>query len=217
MDITAEAVAAAVNSFSSLRGQGTLSNVLAFARALKELGVKVSLSQVIDASRSLEVVDIAEKTDFRALLRSNLISQKEDFLVFDMVFDCFWREQSYERIPMETLDIQGTPTESKTQEGGDEEGLEEAVSEIIANENVPLENLEELSVPTYSPQEQLNRKDFSEMGIEESRAIARAILLIATKIATQISRRKKRARRGNVVDLRWKMSNNMKLGCEIIE
>src|SRR5437870_6049778 len=217
MEITPETVASAVGNFSSVRGQGTLPNLLAFGRALKQLGVKVSLSQVMDVSRAVEFVDLADKGDFRALLRSNLISQKEDFPVFDMVFDCFWREQSYERIPMETLDIQGTPTESKTQEGGDEEGLEEAVSEIIANESVPLEDLEEISVPTYSPQEQLNRKDFSEMGVEESRAIARAILLIATKIATQISRRKKRARRGNVVDLRWKMSNNMKLGCEIIE
>ena len=42
----------------------------------------------------------------------------------------------------------------------------------------------------------MNRKDFSEMGVEESRAIARAILLIATKIATQISRRKKLGRKG---------------------
>ena len=42
-----------------------------------------------------------------------LISQKEDFPVFDMLFDCFWREQSYERVPMETMDIQGTPTESQ--------------------------------------------------------------------------------------------------------
>jgi hypothetical protein len=40
-----------------------------------------------------------------------------------MVFDCFWREQSYERVPMETLEIQGTPT-SPAPEGGDEEGLE---------------------------------------------------------------------------------------------
>src|SRR5262249_15106839 len=150
--------------------------------------------------------------DFRALLRSNLISQKEDFPVFDTVFDCFWREQSYERIPMETLEIQGTPTEMPAKDGGDEEGLEEAVSETIGKENVPLENLEEFSVPTYSPQEQLNRKDFSEMGVEESRAIARAILLIATKIATQISRRKKRARKGNIVDLRWTMRNSMKYG-----
>jgi uncharacterized protein len=217
MDVTPEDVATAVGSFSSVRGQGTLPNLLAFGRALKQLGVKVSLSQVIDASRSLELVDIGERQDFRALLRSNLILQKEDFPVFDMVFDCFWREQSYERIPMETLEIQGTPTEMPAQEGGDEEGLEEAISETIGKEDVPLENLEEFSVPTYSPQEQLNRKDFSEMGVEESRAIARAILLIATKIATQISRRKKRARKGNIVDLRWTMRNSMKYGGEIID
>jgi uncharacterized protein len=217
MEITPEAVAAAVGHFSSVRGQGTLPNLLAFGRALKQLGVKVSLSQVIDTSRSVEFVDIADKADFRALLRSNLISQKEDFPAFDMLFDCFWREQSYERVPMETVEIQGTPTESGAQEGGDEEGLEEAVAESVAAENVPLENLDEFSVPTYSPQELLNRKDFSEMGVEESRAIARAILLIATKIATQISRRKKLGRKGNVVDPRWTMRKNMKYGGEIID
>ena len=217
MEITPEAVAAAVSNFSTVRGQGTLPNLLAFGRALKQLGVKVSLSQVIDASRAVEFVDLADKADFRSLLRSNLILQKEDFPVFDMLFDCFWREQSYERVPMETLEIQGTPTESGAQEGGDEEGLEEAAAETSATENVPLENLDEFSVPTYSPQELLNRKDFSEMGVEESRAIARAILLIATKIATQISRRKKLGRKGNVVDPRWTMRKNMKYGGEIID
>jgi uncharacterized protein with von Willebrand factor type A (vWA) domain len=218
MEVTPETVAAAVNQFSSLRGHGTLPNMMAFARALKQLGVKIGLSQVIDASRSAELVDIAAKDDFRALLRANLISQKEDFPVFDMVFDCFWREQSYERVPMETLDIQGTPQESPAQQdGGEEDGFEEAIAETMAKENVPLDNLEEFSVPTYSPQELLNSKDFSEMGIEESRAIARAILLIATKIATQISRRKKRARRGNVVDLRWTMRNSMKYGGEVVD
>jgi uncharacterized protein len=217
MEITPETVASAVANVSSVRGQGTLPNLLAFGRALKQLGVKVSLSQVMDVSRAVEFVDLADKGDFRALLRSNLISQKEDFPVFDMLFDCFWREQSYERVPMETLEIQGTPTESGAQEGGDEEGLEEAFAETGATENVPLENLDEFSIPTYSPQELLNRKDFSEMGVEESRAIARAILLIATKIATQISRRKKLGRKGNVVDPRWTMRRNMKYGGEIID
>jgi uncharacterized protein len=218
MEVTPENVATAVGNYVSIRGHGTLPNMMAFARALKQLGVKVGLSQVIDAARSTELVDIAAKEDFRALLRSNLISQKEDFPVFDMVFDCFWREQSYERVPMDTLDIQGTPTESKAeQQGGEEEGFEEAIAETMAQENVPLDDLEELSIPTYSPQELLNRKDFSEMGIEESRAIARAILLIATKIATQISRRKKRARKGNIVDLRWTMRGSMKYGGELIE
>jgi uncharacterized protein with von Willebrand factor type A (vWA) domain len=218
MEITQELVAAAVNSVASARGKGTLPNLMAFARALKQLGVKVSLSQVLDASRSADLVDIAEKGDFRAVLRSNLILQKEDFPAFDMLFDSFWREQSYERVPMETMDIQGTPAESHAQEGGDEEGgVEEAAVESIPKEDLQLENLDEFSVPTYSPQELMNRKDFSEMGVEESRAIARAILLIATKIATQISRRKKIGRKGNTVDPRWTMRRSMKYGGEIID
>jgi hypothetical protein len=45
-----------------------------------------------------------------------------------------------------------------------------AMAEAMAQENVPLENLDEFSVPTYSAQELMNRKDFSEMGVEESRA-----------------------------------------------
>lgn len=217
MELTKEAVASAVKSHSAVRGQGTLPNLLSFARALKALEVKVSLSQVLDTSRSVDLVDIADRADFRAVLRANLITQKEDFPVFDMLFDQFWREQSYERAEMDSLDIEGTPTESSAQEGGDEEGLEEAISEMLPEEDVPLDNLDEFTVPTYSPQELLNRKDFSEMGIEESRAIARAILLIATKIATQISRRKKLGRKGNVVDPRWTMRRNMKYGGEIIE
>jgi len=218
MEVTAEKVATAVSNVAAARGKGTLPNVMAFARALKELGVKVSLSQVLDASRSVELVDIAARADFRALLRANMISQKEDFPAFDMLFDCFWREQGYERVPMETMEIQGTPTDSHAQEGGDEEGgLEEAAAESVPKENVPLENLDEFSVPTYSPQELMNRKDFSEMSVEESRAIARAILLIATKIATQISRRKKIGRKGNVVDPRWTMRKSMKYGGEVID
>jgi uncharacterized protein with von Willebrand factor type A (vWA) domain len=218
MDITPESVASAVSNVASVRGHGTLPNLMAFARVLKELGIKIGLSQVIDTARATDLVNISARSDFRALLRANLISQKEDFPAFNMAFECFWREQAYERMPMETLDIEGTPTESDAQEGGDEEGgIEEAIAETLAKENVPLENLDEFAIPTYSAQEQLNRKDFSEMGVEESRAIARAILLIATKIATQISRRKKLARRGTAVDPRWTMRKNMKYGGEIID
>ena len=202
MEITPESVAAAVNNFAGVRGHGTVANLLAFGRALKQLGVKISLSQVIDASRSLNLVDISEK---------------EDFPVFDTVFDYFWREQNYERVPMETLEIEGTPTESQAQEGGEEEGLDEAFAETPAKENVELENLDEFSIPTYSAQELLNRKDFSEMTVEESRAIARAILLIATKIATQVSRRKKHARKGATVDPRWTLRKNIKYGGDIVE
>ncbi len=217
MDITPETVTDTVSAFSSVRGKGTLPNLVAFARVLKQLGVTISLSQVIDASRSTAFVNVAERPDFRAMLRANLVSRVEDFPVFDLAFECFWREQSYEKAPTQPVEVEGVPTESKPQNGGDEEGFEQTYAESVAKDDLPLEELEEFAVPTYSPQELLNRKDFSEMGVEESRAIARAILMIATKIATQISRRKKRARRGNIIDLRWTMRKNIRYGGDIID
>lgn len=217
MEITREAILGAVDKFSSVRERGTVPNLLAFGRVLKELGINVSLSQIIDASRSLEFVDIAHKRDFRTMLRSNLISQQEDMALFEAVFDCFWRQRGEIKPEVESIEIPGTRNETKGQEGGDEEGLEDGYSDASSQDNSPLESMEPIAVPTYSPQEMLNRKDFSEMGVEESRAITRAILLIATKIATQVSRRKKRSNRGEEVDPRWTMRKNIKYGGEVID
>src|SRR5688572_25611623 len=90
MEVSDEAIAHAIERFTTMRRQGTLANVLAFGRVLKQLGLKVTLSQVIDASRSLGHVEIERKGDFRAVLCSNLVSHKDEIPVFDRVFDCFW-------------------------------------------------------------------------------------------------------------------------------
>lgn len=218
MEISDEAILKAVERYSAVRGQGTLTNLLAFGRVLKEAGVKVSLSQVIDASRSLEFVDIARRSDFYAVLRSNLVSDKEEIPLFERVFDCFWHEHGAEESPMESVEM--TPSSSEEKRGdsvGDGGSLEEMVAQASSQEAKLSEESERFPVPTYSPHEALNKKDFSDMGIEESRAISRAILLIATKIATQVSRRKKRATKGDEIDPRWTMRKNIKYGGEIIE
>ena len=218
MEITDEAIAKAVNQFSPVRGGGTLVNVLAFARVLKSLGVKVGLSQVIDASRSLQYSAIDRKGDFYTALYSNLISEREEIPLFDRVFDCFWEERSPEESPMESVTLPAASAQEQGQEAEDEGGtLEEVMAQVSSQEGELKEEEEPVPVPTYSPNELLNKKDFSEMGIEESRAITRAILMIATKIATQVSRRKKRASKGDEVDARWTMRKSIKYGGEVIE
>lgn len=217
MQVTDERIHQAVESFSGVRGQGTLANLLAFARVLKDVGLKVGLSQVIDAYRALEYVDISNRQDFCAVLRSNLVLEKEDLSLFDRVFECFWQEERPESAPLETVEIPGVPSEESGEEGGEDDGLDEVVSEAWGEEPEAKEELEPVPVPTYSPQESLHKKDFSEMGVEESRAITQAILLIATKIATQVSRRKKRATKGDEIDPRWTMRKNIKYGGEIIQ
>ena len=52
-------ISQAIDQYASLRGKGLMTNLLAFGRVLKNLGFTVGLSQVMDASRSLEFIDIA--------------------------------------------------------------------------------------------------------------------------------------------------------------
>jgi hypothetical protein len=216
--VSDQAIAEAVERFSGLRGQGTLTNLMAFGRVLKGLGFKISLSQVIDASRSLSWVDMGNKGDFRTVLRSNLISNREDMALFDRVFDQFWRQENYRQDePLEDIEVPGGNAREKTESSDQEEaGLEEILAD--GNDDHELEDISsELSLPVYSPVESLSKKDFSEMGVEESRAIRKAILLIAQKIATQVSRRRKRTSRGDEIDPRWSMRRSLKYGGDLIE
>ena len=148
MEFTPETVAAAVSSFSSVRGQGTLPNLLAFGRALKELGVKVSLSQVIDASRSVELVDLAEKADFRSLLRSNLISQKEDFPSLRHAIRLFLARAELRAGADGNNGNSGNPDANlKPRKAAMKKALEEASRRPSPRKIVPLENLDEFSDP----------------------------------------------------------------------
>jgi uncharacterized protein with von Willebrand factor type A (vWA) domain len=213
MQFSDDVILRAMNRFSAVRERGTLPNLLAFARVLKIAGLKVSLSQVLDASHSLEFMDISRKADFRDVLRSNLICRKEEIAIFDRVFDSFWRDWQIRS------DSTSPGSEPEDKPGEPEHGgvaLEEVIAQI-SGEDVKTNEEEPFPVPTYSPVETISRKDFSEMGIDESRAISQAILLIASKIATQMSRRKKRGAKGDEIDPRWTMRRSLKYGGEVVE
>ncbi len=217
MEITDELIATKVERFSALGGQGTVKNLLAFSRVLKELGIKIGLSQVMDASRALERVDVGRRADFRAALRANFVSDREQIAVFDRAFDLFWRARPPQEIA-EISDLPPLPAEDAEPElGAGGESAEELLASLSGGEAGRDGDAEQISIPTYSPSESLSKKDFSDLGIEESRAISRAILLIATKIATQVSRRKKRATRGEAVDPRGTLRKSIKYGGEVIE
>lgn len=217
-EVNEEEIVRAVERYKRLRGQGTLANMLVFGRVLKDLGFRLGLSQVIDANRSLPLIDIRSRPDFHRTLAANLLHDHEDIALFDQVFEAFWQGDMEIEPAMETMEVPAQSTDDGLDPSDDSSGTTEesiAEQEGAADEGDP--DADPLLVPTYSPNEQLNEKDFSEMGIEESRAVTQAILLIASKIATQVSRRKKRARRGTEIDPRGTMRRNIKYGGELVE
>ena len=208
----------AVERYKPLRGQGTLANMLMFGRVLKDLGFRLGLSQVIDANRSLPLIDIQSRPDFHRALAANLLHDHEDIELFDQVFEAFWQGDVEIEDGIETMEVPAQSPDDALDSSDDSGGtVEETLTEQEGASDDSPNDPDPLMVPTYSPNEQLNEKDFSEMGIEESRAVTQAILLIASKIATQVSRRKKRARRGTEIDPRGTMRRNIKYGGELVE
>jgi len=70
------------------------SELVSFAGALEEHGVRVSPDDVIGAARALTVVDPLDRDQFYHALRACLVDDPEEIPVFDEVFDGFWRDRS---------------------------------------------------------------------------------------------------------------------------
>jgi len=217
-ELTDEQVLGAVDRYKPIRGQGTLANMLMFGRVLKDLGFRLGLSQVIDANRCLPLVDIKERNDFHRVLAANLLSDHEDIELFDRVFEAFWQGDVELEPSMQTMEVPAQGFDDSLDQADDNDGAtEENATQSDSQQDEKSPDSEPMLVPTYSPSEALHEKDFSEMGIEESRAVSRAIMLIASKIATQLSRRKKRSRRGDEIDPRATMRRNIRFGGDMVE
>lgn len=202
-------IRAAIARYAPWRPRGLVANTLAFARVLKDLGFGVSLGQALDASRSLQWIEIGSREDFRAALGCHFVSRGEQRELFDRAFDLFWgAAEAGTEAP-----AQSAPAEGEAADGGAEDGAIEDWEAAGDGAEEP----ERTRLATYSPLERLSRRDFSELDVEESRAVARALLQIAMKIATDVSRRRKRARRGREIDARGSLRRSLRYGGEPME
>jgi uncharacterized protein with von Willebrand factor type A (vWA) domain len=66
-------------------------NVLLFGRVLRASGVDVHHARLLDAIRALAWVDIGNRSDVAATLRSLLVHRRDDIARFDDAFDLFFR------------------------------------------------------------------------------------------------------------------------------
>src|SRR5215213_3887515 len=73
-------------------------NIIDFCRLLREREMLVTPSEVIDAIRTADAVDLADRLEFKTGLRSVLSARPEDIPLHDATFDEFWRSRLPERM-----------------------------------------------------------------------------------------------------------------------
>ena len=186
-------------------------NIIDFCRLLRDREMLVTPSEVIDAIRTADAVDISDRQEFKTALRSVLTARPEDIPLHDATFDEFWRSRMPERV--EERGEEGVATQDPEAEG--EELPQPQVAE--GDQAEADEDEEGMDMPLYSPVEVLAARDFSTFVPDEMQEIARAIMVVARKLATRESRRYRSTQRGHAVDLRRTMRRNIKYGGTVVE
>jgi uncharacterized protein with von Willebrand factor type A (vWA) domain len=195
-------------------------HVMSFGRELRTRELLATSTEIVDALRVMENVDISDRADVYLGMRTVFLSKPEDRPVFDEVFNHFWRRIAH----IDELDDPNSDDEMTSQgdEGGElqEGGESQQQLRLTSPEGEGGEGDEEgeeEALPLYSPVEMLANKDFSRFQAEEMVEIARAVLVIAKRLSTKESRRYRISTKGSQIDARRTMRRNMKYGGTIIE
>ncbi|MBI2526917.1 MAG: VWA domain-containing protein [Candidatus Rokubacteria bacterium] len=194
---------------------------LAFGRMLRGAGLQVTVSELMDAVRALEIVNVLDRGEVRLALRTVLVARREELPAFDRCFDAFWTFRAAEGQGLEGLvsaaPASGSPREEDPVPGSAESGGRQEIALGLEGwEEEGAEDGEPLEVPGTSPQEVLMERDFSSFPSDQLDEVARVTVLIARRLARRMSRRRRPVKRGGVVDLRRSIRANVMKG-ELVE
>ena len=193
--------------------------MLAFGGVLRASGLPVTTPELMDAVRSLEVVDLLDRDEVYLALRAVLVSRMEEQPAFDRCFEAFWRFQAEDGQGLDGLVSMTQPTRPDDEHGENPpDAAQEKQAQIALDDWDEGEGSDDepLEVPGLSNREVLMEQDFSTFPAEQLDEVARLTVLIARRLARRVSRRRKPTRRGGVIDLRRSMRANLMKG-EIIE
>jgi uncharacterized protein with von Willebrand factor type A (vWA) domain len=194
-----------------------LTATLRFGETLRRAGLPRTVSELMDAVRALEVIDLMDRAEVHRALRACLVARVEEIPIFDRCFDAFWTFQAEEGQGLEGLvSPSAAPPRDEHPQDGPAGGEQRESLALEGWEEEAADDGEPLEVPGVSEREVLMDRDFSTFPAEDLDEVARLTVLIAKRLARRVSRRRRPTRRGGVIDLRRSMRANMMKG-EIIE
>jgi hypothetical protein len=189
------------NRFAELSRAGRtppiLSNILLFARLLRQAGVPVSLGQSLSFAQALDWVDIGNREQVFHAARSFLVNRREDLRLFEEIFDRFWSMGSEQAVSA------GQKAPIAPRHDIEKHQRFHLVNYLASK---PRETDPEIEVGdkshTFSNLEVLQQKEFSQMTPEELANIRRLIQEMKWRVSLRRSRRLVPNNRGDKIHLR---------------
>jgi uncharacterized protein with von Willebrand factor type A (vWA) domain len=171
---------------------GVVAQLARFAGALRTSGVRVGLSDEIDAAGALKLVDLLDRSEVLRALRIALKVPREAWETFYTLFEEHWEGRRAPDHAALREARRGPQKPAQWRWDGQRVRLE-----MPGEREVP-----EGDTPAYSPDAVLRRKPFEQFSVGELREMERLLARLALKLAARRSRRLVPTRGRGAVDLR---------------
>ena len=172
--------------------------LVAFAEALRQAGLVVSVDSVVHYVSAVGAVGIERRSLVYWAGRSVFVQRHEDIGTYDRVFDSFWSGETAR------LDS-SPPTDASLEERDD------GASASPGDDDLPLP----VSALRYSDVDQLRHKDFSTCSPEELEEIARLLREVKVHAARRSRRMRRSKHHHGRPDTRATVHRGLRLGGEV--
>lgn len=175
-------------------------------RHLRTKEFKIGPNELSDAVASIQVFNgLGSYAGLRAACRTALVKGRRQYLLFDNLFDTFWKEK--QRSKDAKIEDRSSPSRSLRKTEPRFDSIKEWLYAGKHHDTV--------EIAVYSPGKSLSQTPFIELSDEEIQAVIQLIQKYAQTLARQINRRRIKANRGQI-DLRKLIRKNLKYGGEMI-
>ena len=192
-------------------------NIAYFARTLRDAGLRLGPSAVVDAVRAVEAAGIGSREDLYWSLHCVLVARREDHAVFDEAFKLFWRSRDLVEKMIAMFSPMADPRGEKEKAKAGQNRVAEALFQGAEREQQQERPEIEIDAAfSMSASEKLQTKDFSQMTRAELAVARRAISALAMPDDTIRTRRFSPDARGAKIDARAVLRKSMASGGELI-
>ncbi len=193
-------------------------NIVHFARLLRRAGLPVGPAEVVAAGQALGQVDIGQRIQVRAALRSLMVHQHEHLELFDRAFDLFWRDPNAAQQAMALALLDGTPPAQEQRPTPGSRRLAEALAPSRPKPHPQDDTPPELdAVMTVSERERLQSMDFEQMSAEQVGRAKSEIRRLRLPLDLRRTRRLRPDAGGSRIDLAATLRRSLRRGGEIMD
>ncbi len=211
------------NQPNTLNEKGKIvDNILFFSRILRNAGIQVGPSQIINAVKAINFIGIKSRNDFYYVFKTCLINQKSNIFIFDQAFDIvFNKTKSISGI---NSDINSVEEKLNKEKNNEKNEISKRIGETLFPDNIlskkntiiSEDNIISNHKASYSQKERLNHLDFEAMDNSEILLAKIAISKLKIKSKKIKSRRYNSKKNGKYIDLKKTFQKTIRNGTSSI-